>query len=363
MVDRDARLLMTPGPTALPPDVREAMSRPIRNPDVEPEFRECYRSLLEKVASVYGTDDEVLILGGEGMLGLDASVGSLVEPGDTVLCLSNGVFGAGFADLVETHDGDPVTHEVPSDSGFDVEDVKSLVDSHDPAVATMVHCETPTGLLNELDEVLGVLQDAGVLTVVDAVSSLGGTEVPVERIDVCLGASQKCFSSPPGLTTLSVSDEAWAKVESTDQPGFYASLQPWRDVDLESEGAVLLPYTHLVSNLAALELSLDRLLEEGRDTVYERHSRVARQCRERGHELGLEPFPDSTALCSPTVTAFETPGQAVEIQQRLADEHGIVIATSIGEFADDLVRVGHMGYNADPDRVERTMDALSDVLE
>jgi aspartate aminotransferase-like enzyme len=362
MVDRDARLLMTPGPTELPPEVREAMSQPIRNPDVEPEFREFYRSLLGKLASVYGTDD-VLILGGEGMLGLDASVGSLVGPGETVLCLSNGVFGAGFADLVETHGGEPVTHDVPSDSGFDVEDVKSLVEAHDPAVATMVHCETPTGLLNDLDEVLAVLQDAGVLTVVDAVSSLGGTEVPVGRIDVCLGASQKCFSSPPGLTTLSVSEEAWEKVESTEEPGFYASLQPWQDVDLESEGPVLLPYTHLVSNLAALEVSLDRLLDEEMEDVYDRHRRVARQCRERGRELGVKPYPASSDLSSPTVTAFRTPGRAAGLQQRLADEYGVVVATSIGEYESDLVRVGHMGYNADPDRVERTMDALADVLE
>lgn len=363
MVDRDARLLMTPGPTPLPPDVREAMAQPIRNPDVEPEFREFYRSLLGKLASVYRTDDDVLILGGEGMLGLDASVGSLVGEDEPVLCLSNGVFGAGFADLVETHGGEPVTHDVPPDSGFDVEAVKSLVESTHPVVATMVHCETPTGLLNDLDDVLGVLQDAGVVTVVDAVSSLGGTEVPVDRADVCLGASQKCFSSPPGLTTLSVSHRAWAKVEATDQPGLYASLGPWQDVDLDSDGPVLLPYTHLVSNLAALEASLDRLLEEGIENVYGRHSRVADQCRERGRDLGLEPFPASTSLCSPTVTAFRTPGRAAEIKRRLAEEHDVVVATSLGEFTDDLLRVGHMGHSADLGRMERTMDALADVLE
>jgi aspartate aminotransferase-like enzyme len=363
MLEERDELLMTPGPTALPPEVREATSRPIQNPDVEAGFTEFYRTLLEKLATVYGTDDETLILGGEGMLGLEASVASLVGTDEEVLCLANGLFGEGFADFVEMHGGDAVVHSVPATSGFDVEDVKALVERHEFAAATMVHCETPTGLLNDLGEVLDVLGDAGVLRIVDAVSSLGGTPVPVDRIDVCLGASQKCFSSPPGLTTLSVSDRAWEAVERTPQETFYTSLGPWQDVDLDTDEAVLLPYTHLISNLYALEASLDRLLAEGLENVHERHERVARRCRERGREVGLEPYPATEDRCSPTVTAFRVEGHASEIQRRLDEEHDVVVATGLGDVANDVVRVGHMGYNADPDRVDETMDALAAVLD
>ncbi|MFB6106300.1 MAG: alanine--glyoxylate aminotransferase family protein [Halobacteriaceae archaeon] len=355
------RLLMTPGPTAVPPDVREAMARPLVNPDVEPEFVDFYRSVLDDLAALYGTDDDVLVLGGEGMLGLDAAVGSLVDPGDRVLCLANGVFGAGFADLVETHGGDPVVHEVPPDEGFDADAVADVVAEADVEVATMVHCETPTGVLNDLDAVLDVLAAADVLTVVDAVSSLGGAPVPVDRVDVCLGASQKCLSSPPGLTTLSVSDAAWDRVAATDQDSFYASLAPWRDVDLSGDGPVLLPYTHLVSNLYALEASLDRLLSEGLAAAYDRHEAAADLCRRRGRDLGLDLVGDA-ATASPTVTAFAVEGRAREIQRRLAADHGVVVATSVGPYADDVLRVGHMGYNADLAKVDRTMDALAAVL-
>ena len=160
-----------------------------------------------------------------------------------------------------------------------------------------------------------------------------------------------------------MSDRAWAKVDATEQDTFYTSLAPWRDVDLDHDEPVLLPYTHLVSNLYALEAALDRLLSEGLDRVYERHATVAERCRERGRDLGLEPFPDSTALCSPTVTAFVVEGRAGEIQRRLAADHDVVVATSLGEHADDVVRIGHMGYNADPARVDRTMDALAAVLD
>ncbi|WP_134671963.1 pyridoxal-phosphate-dependent aminotransferase family protein [Halorussus marinus] len=361
MDERDD-LLMTPGPTELPPAVREAMSRPPLNPDVQPEFADYYRSLLDKLASVYRTDDDVVVLAGEGILGLEAAVASLVDDGEEVLSLANGTYGEGFADFVTTHGGEPTLHEAPFDAGFDVESVKAAVEDGDYAVATLVHCETPTGVLNDIEELLGVLQDAGVVTVVDAVSSLGGTPVPTDRIDVCLGASQKCLSSPPGLTTLSVSDRAWEKVAATDQGGFYASLEPWRGLDLADEDPDMLPYTHAVSNLYALEASLDLLLDEGLGSVFERHEAAAERCRERGRDLGLEPFaPESMA--SPTVTAFEIEGRADEIRDRLEADRGVVVATGLGEHAEDLLRVGHMGYGATIERVDQTMDALGAMLE
>jgi len=360
MDERDD-LLMTPGPTEIPPEVREAMSRAPLNPDVQPEFADYYRSLLDKLASVYGTDDDVVVLAGEGILGLEAAVASLVDDGEEVLSLANGIYGEGFADFVTTHGGEPTVHDVPFDAEFDVESVKAAVEDGDYEAATLVHCETPTGVINDVEEVLGVLQDAGVLTVVDAVSSLGGTPVPTDRIDVCLGASQKCLSSPPGLTTLSVSDRAWKKVAATEQDGFYASLEPWRELDLAGEDPEMLPYTHAVSNLYALEASLDRLLEEGLASVFERHEAAAERCRERGRELGLEPFaPDS--LASPTVTAFEIEGRAADVRDRLEADRGVVVATGLGEGADDLLRVGHMGYGATVERVDETMDALGAVL-
>ncbi|WP_423745986.1 alanine--glyoxylate aminotransferase family protein (plasmid) [Haladaptatus sp. SPP-AMP-3] len=351
-------LTMTPGPTAVPEDVRQAMAQPAMNPDVNPEFESYYETVLDKLARVYGTDDEMVVLGGEGILGLETAVDSLVAPGDDVLCLANGVYGDGFADFVEMAGGNPVVHEADYRDAFDPDEVAARVESGDFAAATMVHCETPTGLLNEFDEILATLQEAGVLTIVDAVSSLGGTEVPVGNIDACLGASQKCFSSPPGLTTMSVSDAAWKKVDETEQNGFYTSLEPWRDADYS-----FLPYTHLVSNLYSLEASLDRILDEGRESVFERHETAAERCRERGEELELEPFPGTESLCSPTVTAFEIEGRAEETQARLYEDHDVLVATGLGEMASDLLRVGHMGYGADLEAVEKTMDALEAVLD
>jgi len=221
----------------------------------------------------------------------------------------------------------------------------------------MVHCETPTGALNDVDAALDRIEaaDAEILTVVDAVSSLGGVSVPTERIDVCLGASQKCFSAPPGLATAAVSDRAWAAMEAREPHSLYANFLPFRDV---SDG---FPYTHLTTEVVALDEALGLLLDEGLDAVRERHAAAAARCRERGAELGLETVP-GPERSSPTVTAFAVPGRAESLQERLREEHDVLLATGLGDGASDVLRVGHMGHSARVDRVEETMDALAAVL-
>jgi aspartate aminotransferase-like enzyme len=325
------------------------------NPDVEPVFADLYEEVCAKLRTVYGTDDDVVVMGGEGILGLEAAIASTVAPGDEVLCVSNGLYGDGFADFVESYDGDPTLVDADYTAPLDVAGVEAALDEGDYAVATMVHCETPTGALNEVEPVLELLDDHDVLTVVDAVSSLGGTPVPTEHIDIALGASQKAFSSPPGLTTVAVSDRAWEAIEERDPTSLYTNLLPWKDT---SEG---FPYTHLAANVAALDESLSMLSEEGLDAVYDRHETVAAHCRERGSALGLDVFAD-VDRSAPTVTAFHLPGEARAVQRELADEHDVVLATGLGPLADDVLRVGHMGYNAEVEKVDRVMDALATVL-
>ncbi|WP_408957383.1 pyridoxal-phosphate-dependent aminotransferase family protein [Natrinema sp. 74] len=354
----DDRLRMTPGPTEVPAAVRERMSEPTPNPDVEPDFFEFYRELTGKLEAIYGDDDDVVILGGEGILGLEAAIASLVEPGDRVLCIANGRYGEGFVDFVEMADGEAVVCDAEWREPLDLERIESHLADGEFDAATMVHCETPTGVLNDLEPVLELCDDHDVVSVVDAVSSLGGTSVPTDRIDICLGASQKCFSAPPGLTVASVSDRAWETIESFETASLYTDLEPWRDAADEE----WFPYTHLSANLYGLDAAIDLLLEEGLESVFERHEEAATRCREQADDLGLSPYPDG-ANASPTVTALEVEGRAADLQRDLADEHDIVLATGLGDLEDDVLRIGHMGHNARVDRVERTMDALEAVLE
>ncbi|MXV64567.1 aminotransferase class V-fold PLP-dependent enzyme [Natronorubrum sp. JWXQ-INN-674] len=351
----------TPGPTTVPPAVREAMAEEQPNPNVETAFAQRYDETCEKLATVYETSHDVVVLGGEGILGLEAAITSLVAPGDRVLCVSNGIYGDGFADFVDAADGDAELVSAPYDEGYDLEAVEAALEDAASAgepfkVATLVHCETPTGTLNDMGPVLDLLDEHDVLSVVDAVSSLGGTPVPTDRIDVCLGASQKCFSAPPGLTTAAISDRAWEAMAEREPSSLYTNFLPWRDV---SDG---FPYTHLPANVAALDAALDLALEDGLEATFDRHAKAAERCRERGEELGLDRYPDPERS-SPTVTAFHLPGDAKRVQQRVADETDIVLATGLGELEDDILRLGHMGYNAEVEKVDRAMDAVEAVLE
>ena len=354
---------MTPGPTAVPERVREAMARPLVNPDVDPAFLDTYRSLTTDLASVYGTDDDVVVLGGEGVLGLEAAIASVVQAGSRVLCVANGLYGEYFAEFVELYGGEPTICSFPAREPIDPTVVEKEIESAAQEgerfdAATFVHCETPTGTLNHLDAVLKRCREAGMLTIVDAVSSLGGTPVPVGDIDLCIGASQKCFSAPPGLTTVSVSDRAWERIESVDARGFYTDLGLWRGVENSGE----FPYTHLESNCYGLAEAVSMVLEEGLGAVYARHEACAERCRKLGREIGLETYPETAQSCSPTVTAFEVEG-ALAVQEELHEGHDVLVGTGLADREDDIVRIGHMGYGAQVERVEETMGGLESVLD
>ncbi|EMA44607.1 aminotransferase class V [Halococcus morrhuae DSM 1307] len=348
-------MLMTPGPTAVPEPVRDAMSHELINPDVESEFDELYDRVCEKLSDVYGTDDQVIVTGGEGILGLESAVACLVDEDTDVLCLSNGLYGDGFADFVESYGGNATVVGTDYDTELALSELDDELAAGDYDVATLVHCETPTGVLNDIEPVLERLHDHGAVTILDAVSSLGGVPVPTENVDVCLGASQKCFSAPPGLATASVSERAWERMEAIDPESLYTNFLPWRDTSAE------FPYTHLSTNVVALDVALDRILDEGLDTVYERHRSAASRCRERGSDIGLELFA-GPERSSPTVSAFHVPGRAADLQAALDEQYDITLATGLGPLADDVIRVGHMGHQADTELVERTMDALAETV-
>ena len=352
-------MLMTAGPTEIPERVRQAMAQPIHY-HRQAEFTEYYLDLTAKLEGMFDGDGDVVIIGGEGLIGVEAAIASPVDEGDQVLCISNGHYADGFVDFVEMYGGEPVMVSEPYDEHLDVEAVKTAVAEHDFDAATAVHCETPSGTMNDLNEILAFLQKEGILTIVDVVSSFAGAPTPTEYCDIAIVASQKCLSSPTGLTIVSVTDDAWEKIGGTDDGQFYTSLQPWKDMWIDDQ---YLPYSHLVSNVYALDESVDMVLEEGLEASYERHAKVAQYCRDRGVEMDLTYYSTEESLCAPMVTAFEVDGIAPEIKTRMSDEYDIIVPTGVGlPNEEDVIRVGHMGYNAQIERVEETMDAMEAVL-
>lgn len=352
-----------PGPTAVRENVRNMRAVETTNPDMDPAFYALYGRLGKDIGKVFGSDDKVLILSGEGILGLEAACASLTEKGDRVLVIDNGIFGEGFADFVRMYGGSPVLFSGDRRNAIDPEALEEFLEKdHDFKYATLVHCDTPSGVLNPLDRICPLLKGYGILTVVDAVSSSGGEPVDAKRngIDICLGASQKAFSAPVGLTFLSVSEGAFEAMEKRETPiaGYYVNLLSFR-FGVENQW---FPYTMPVSDIMGLRQAVDNILDEGIEEFQERHRIIGEAVREAVLASGLRLHLESGF--SNTVTAVEIPaGVSIEsLIDHMHREKGLLLSGSIGYLKNTVLRIGHMGENAKVEEVAAVLRILEESL-
>ncbi len=362
---RTDRLVMTPGPTDIPHRVRMAMARETTNPDLDPSFLELYNSVRAKLARLLGTEPgSVYVLLGEAMLGLEASIANIVSPGDKVVVAANGVFGEGFKDLVEMYGGVPVVVESDWRRSFDLSELdRALEKNKDARAVTLVHCDTPSAILNDLYGAAKTVESYGAVLIVDAVSSIGGVEVKVggRGVDFLIGGSQKVLNLPSGLTIVALSRKAWDAIEERGYKGFYLNLRLWREM-LDGEG--VFPYTMSDPLIYALNESLDMIFEEGEEVAYSRHRAARRASWSAVEALGLEPYPLTIEDSSPTVTAINVPRGVDEARLREAmwRKHGVMIAGSWGRLEGKVIRVGHMGIQASKTRLVATYASLAEAL-
>ncbi len=353
--------IMTPGPTQVRENVRLARSLECTNPDLDEEFFDYYRDTCRLISSLLDTKNETLILGGEGILGLEAVCASLTEPGDRVLVIDNGLYGKGFADFVSLYGGEPVLYTVSDREPVDVDALENyLREHHDFKYATVVHCDTPTGVLNAVDRICPLLKSYGILTVVDSVSAMFGEGLHVDaaQIDAVCGGSQKVVSAPPGLAFVALSEDAKAAMRERKIPiaSFYANLT----LLMGCYEKKWFPYTMPISDIRGLRTAMENIRDdEGR---LERHVRIAAAVRTALTEAGLELFLKDGY--SATVTAFCVPEETTDraILDTMRREHHIMLADSFGEYAGKIIRIGHMGENANEEDVRETMRALEETL-
>lgn len=358
-------LMMTAGPTTVNGNVLHSRSKVFGNPDLDSNFFSYYRFLCYKLSQFFGTEkSKVIIMSGEGMLGLDSACASLTEKGDRVLVISNGVFGEGFKELVEIYGGEVTLFESSWKKGINYEELASFLEKDSNfKFATVVHCDTPSGVLNDIGPICQLLKSKGILTVVDTVAALGGTDFRVDEwgVDIALAASQKVFSAAPGLTILTVSDDAWKAIEDrkTPIPSFYCNLSLWKDCEEKK----LFPYTMPISDIISLGTALDNLLSETLYRVFDRHLEARDYCIEQLKTFGCSLYLEDNF--SPTATAFLPPQgiQAQDLIDHLREEYKILLAGSYGPLHGKVVRIGHMGENARADRVRFTMEALGKAIE
>lgn len=355
--------IMTAGPTQVRENVRMARSLPCTNPDLDPAFFDYYKETCQLLSEALHTKNRALILGGEGILGLEAACASLTEPGDRVLVIVNGIFGKGFADFVKIYGGQPVMYTSDYRNPVNLEEIKEfLANDHDFKYATVVHCDTPSGVINDVPAISRLLDSYGIMTVADSVAGIFGEPLDVanSKIDILCGGSQKALSAPPGLTMLWVSDRAFEAMADRKTPiaSFYANILIFRDYYEKQE----FPYTMPISDIMGLRTALDNFLKE-EETIYERHGRVAAAARKALTAGGLKLYLESGY--SNTVTVLEVPEGITDKQilEGMEKDYNIMISGCFDVLAGKVVRIGHMGENAYPEKVAETLAALQGTLE
>ena len=355
------RLLMTPGPVEVSPRVLEAMARPqvyhyFKN------FVDYFAETTEKVRKIFQTKNDVLILQGEGVLGLEAAVVNCVNAGDKVLVLDSGPFGKGFAEYVLNAEGRVSELTVDYHQEIDKESLKHKLDAEkDIKAMTVVHCETPTGVLNPIQDLCPLAKERGIITIVDAVASLGGVNVKPDEwgIDICVSASQKAISASAGLSLMTVSPDAWDVIDAKKRPirNSYLSLTDWRDTWIKNRR---FPFTPSIGDMYALGEACDMLLEEGLQNSFSRHTIVAEECRKGVETIGLKLWAKKREIRSDTVTTIEIPEgySDAQIVNTMVEKYGILIGGGFKETKGQLLRIGHMGFQATLTNVMATIEAM-----
>lgn len=351
---------LVPGPVSVPAAVRAVYETDYGSADLEEDFFLLYSRAEANLQQILGTQNQIAIQTGEGMLALWGGLKSVLRPGDRVLAVANGLFGYGIGEMAEQIGARVEVVGVAYDQIPDPDQVRRAARRFQPRLITAVHCETPSGTLTPLAELGQIAQEVGALFYVDFVASAGGVAVDVDaaHIDLGLLGSQKVLSLLPDLAMISVSPRAWEAVAETGYVG-YDALAPWR----EGVAKRYLPYTHTWHSLAGLEVGSRLLLDEGLETVHARHQEVAATCRKRLREMGVQLYPAQDSFASPTVTAARIPaGWNWPDLNRALRQRGMAVGGNYGPLAGKVFRIGHMGNQARMGLVQAGMDLLAEIL-
>jgi pyridoxamine---pyruvate transaminase len=343
----DPVFTLSAGPTMAPPEVLAAQAAPITY-HYDPTFLDAFRRTERKVGELFRTTQDVLLMQGEAVLGLEAAARSLVRPGMPVLNLVSGVFGKGMGYWLADFGAELHELEVPYNDAVDPGDVDRFLTEH-PGIGlvTVVHSETPSGTLNPVEEIGPIAKRHGALTLVDCVSSLGGIPIWPDdwQIDVCVAGPQKCLAGPPGMSLMTVSADAWNAIRANPAAprASFLSMLDWKEQWLENGK---FPFTPSVVDLHGVEAACDVILDEGLEASFERHERAAAACRAGARAMEIDLWPVSERICAPCVTALAIPEGLTDTQVRdhCRARYGVMV--SGGQGAGNLVRIGHMGPTA-----------------
>jgi aspartate aminotransferase-like enzyme len=355
-------ILMTPGPTPVPPAVLAAQAEPLvyhRGPG--------YAALLDEAMEGFrwlvGSSGDVIVYTSSGTGGMEAAVANVTSPGDKVLVVSVGYFGLRFATICERFGCETATIDYEWGKVAKASDVAQALDADaDIKTVFIQHSETSSGVINDVEPIAGEVRSRDRLLVLDAISSAGAVELQQDAwgIDVVIGGSQKALGATPGVAFVSLGERAWEAHRTSTSPRFYWDWTAYKDAaDRDPSES---PWTPAISVLAGVVAAIRMAREEGREAILQRHILLGKAVKAGVQALGLDLFgedPESAHV----VTTVQVPEGLTDEQivGALRERHGIVVGPGQGPLKGRVFRLGHLGW-VEPLDIIRMFGALEMVL-
>lgn len=335
-------LLLTPGPTQVPPSVCEALGRPIihhRTPQFQNEIKEA----IEGLKYIFQTQNDVYILTCSGSGGMEASVCNLLSPGDKAISVESGKFGERWTELCKTYKVDTRVLTIEWGKAVTATQIQSLLKAEpDIKVVFITLCETSTGVTPDVQAIAKVVRESNAVLVIDAVSGLGVQDLQTDNwgVDVVVTGSHKGLMLPPGLALISVSPKAFALIEKSTSPRYYFDL---REAKKAAE-KVDTPFTPAIGIVIAMNESIRLIKKEGLQNLFARYALLAKATREAAKALNLKIFTDPSCY-SNVLTAISLPSNidGEKLMKVMRDDYGITVAGGQDKLKGKTIRIAHMG--------------------
>ena len=343
-------MLMIPGPTPVPEKVLLAMAqRPIGHRSGD--FSKIIAEINEGLKWLHQSTNEVLSLTVSGTGAMEAGIINFLSPGDRVLVGVNGKFGDRWAQISETFGLNTTRITAEWGQPLDTEEFRSYLeaDSNKEIKAVIVtHSETSTGVLNDLETINKYVKAHGeALIIVDAVTSLGAYNVPIDDwgLDVVASGSQKGYMIPPGLGFICVSDKAWKAYETAKFPRFYMDLGKYKKANLKASS----PFTPPVNLMYGLRVAIQMMQRESLESIFSRHQRLTNATRAAVKALGLKLFAADDCASTAVTAVDPSPMGAEDIRKIMSSKYNIALAGGQDHLKGKIFRIGHLGFVSDRD--------------
>ncbi len=352
-------ILLTPGPTPVPPEVLRVMAEPIFHHRT-PRYRELFREVSSALKTVFRTTQNVYTFTGSGTLAMEASVVNFLSPGDKVITLEAGKFGERWGEITKRYQLNTIQIKVPYGETISPNAVEKVLKLHPDVKAVYgTLCETSTGVLLDIEAIAKLVAKTQAIFVVDAISGLAADRLEMDgwNVDIVVSGSQKGLMIPPGLAFLAASQKAWALNKNAKLPRYYVDLtqceKSLKDWDT--------PFTPAITLVLALREALLRIKKEGIEKIWSQTAKLAAETREAVKQLSLELFSKRPAN---TLTAVKVPAgiDGEKLISIMRDEKGVTMAGGQGEMKGKIFRVSHMGFISESD-IRIGISVLKETLE